>query len=230
MSKTERRQRMSRRDTRRAAGAVGMLGVVTAAVAQQAADANFGPSTQTVNQTQQRAGTIAMSLAAAGTGNRLTVAVDKLYPGAAQYRVANVSITGNQDLATATLQVTGASAAVGTDATNGATVLIEACMTGDGITPTAWSESGSSPDYTYTCASGLQQAVTIAGSSAAYPIANLATARALSGKFYKTAGFVNYLRFTFSIPTTSTDASNVEGSGTSITFSFNGTQRAGAVK
>jgi hypothetical protein len=214
---------MSRRDARRTAGAVGLLGVATAAVAQQAANANFTGSAQ-VAQSQVRAGTLDLDY---GATNRLTVAVDNLYPGVSRYRGLILANSGNQDLASVTISAsdTGTNTLFD-DTDDGVTVAIDGCVASDGTTPAAFTEDASAaPDYTYTCPGGG----TFGAVLAATPISQLSNT-ALGGKFVKTAGATNWLRFTFTIPTTSSNASAVQGSAASITFTFAGTQRAGAVK
>jgi hypothetical protein len=93
-------------------------------------------------------------------------------------------------------------------------------------------ESGSSPDYAYTCAGNAQ--VDVVGTATNYgTFSNFAQAGSacLTGctinfsSAQLAAGAVNHLRFVFKVGASA--ASNTQGSSFQTTITFNGTQRAG---
>lgn len=230
----------NKRDARRTAGALGLLGVTSTLVAQHAADANFGGTQRQVSQSALTAGDLYLTYndgttscgvsPGANPKCRLTLAVNNLYPGYIQYRTVAITNAGSVAFSTLKLAITSnSSGAIWTDSTNGAQVAVDVCTGNDGTTPTSWVESGSSPDYSYACASTNSQKVLSATS-----IGSLTAGTALSGsRMAYAAGSTNYYRIAIYIPSGSTDPATaggtpaVQGSSASLTFTFSGTQRAG---
>src|SRR5207244_1694056 len=87
----------------------------------------------------------------------------------------------------------------------------------------AWTQdSGSSPDYSYSCTPG---ATTVATSRSLSTSADITTGSDL------TASGVNYYRFQFTLSTSSTSSpGNAYGQSTAVTLSFTATARDGINK
>ncbi len=98
--------------------------------------------------------------------------------------------------------------ALDTDATNGLQMKVDVCSN-------AWTESGASPNFTYTC-SGTQQ-------SALVQQRIIGTKMSLSNVALG-AGATNHFLFTFTLPTTS--PSSMQGATSTITYQFDAGARA----
>lgn len=173
----------------------------------------FAAFTSTTSASQSvSSGTVVIALGATGAAtNRLTVNATGIVPGDTMQRSFNLANTGSQNLASVSLTTTATtSSLLDTDATDGLQMLIERCSV-------AWTESGSSPAFTYTC-SGTQSTVlatrAVVGSSLS-----------LSNLSVTTAGNTDYLRLTLSLPGTA--GNTFQGLSSTIQYSFTGTQRAG---
>ena len=187
-----------------------------AAAAGAAGLGTFGTFTSTTSASESvSSGSVAIALGTAGTANnRLTVAASGIVPGDTIQRAATLTNSGDQNLASVALTTTATtSSLLDTDATNGLQVKIEKCST-------AWTESGTAPAYTYSC-SGTK---TTALASQQIIGSNLA----LTGLSALTAGGVDYLMVTVSLPTTADNT--FQSKSSVVNFAFTGTQRTGTNK
>jgi spore coat-associated protein N len=185
------------------AAAVAGLGTYGAFTSSTSASSNVG------------SGTVNIALGASGTAaNRLSVAASGLVPGDSVQRAVTLSnAAGNQGLSGITLTTTATtSSRLDTVAAMGLQLTIESC-------PVAWTESGTSPAYTYTCTG----ATTVLASR---PVigANLP----LTGLTSTAAGQTDNLRVTLSLPVTADNSMQTQNSA--IDLSFTGTQRTGTAK
>ena len=157
-------------------------------------------------------GTVLVALGNTGAStNRLTVNASGLVPGDTVQRSFDIANTGSQDLATVALTTTASpSSLLDTDTTHGLQMVVDRCSV-------PWTESGSSPAFTYSCSGStttivssrpvIQSSVTMAGLSAL------------------TSGGTDRLRLTLTFP--STAGSTFQGLSSTLTYSFLGTQRSG---
>lgn len=171
----------------------------------------FGTFTSTTSASQTvTAGTVSIGLGTSGTAsNRLTVGASGLVPGDTVQRQVVLTNNGNQNLASLTLTTSASpSSALDTDATNGLQMTVQSC-------PTAWTEGGTAPAYTYTC-SGTATTVL-----ASRPVigANIP----LTGLNSLTAGGTDNLVVTLTFPTSAPNS--FQGLSDTIGFSFTGVQR-----
>jgi hypothetical protein len=175
----------------------------------------FGTFTSTTSaDASVSSGTVQIALGATGAAtNRLDVAASGLVPGDTVERAADLSVTGDQDLSGITLDTTAStSSLLDTDATNGLQLAIDAC-------PGGWTESGTAPAYTYSCATTPVPVLAsrpVVGNNVA--LTNLAD----------TAGSVNHLRVTMTLPTSADNT--FQGQSSVIHVAFTGTQRTGTSK
>lgn len=162
-------------------------------------------ATQTVSS-----GTVVIALGATGTANRLTVNATNIVPGDTMQRSADLSNTGNQNLASITLSTTATvSSLLDTDTTNGLQMVIDRCSV-------PWSEAGTSPAFTYTC-SGTTTSVLATR-------AIIGTNLALNNLNSVTAGALDHLRVTLTFP--SIAGNTFQSLSSTIVYTFTGTQRA----
>ncbi|HLI00248.1 MAG TPA: TasA family protein [Acidimicrobiales bacterium] len=172
----------------------------------------FGTFTSTTSASQTvAAGTVSIGLGTAGTAtNRLTVGASNLVPGDTIQRQVQLSNNGNQALAGISLTTTASpSSLLDTDATNGLQLAVQSC-------PTAWTEAGTAPAYTYTCsgtATTVLSSRPVIGSNLTLPGLNSLRANASDN-----------LVVTLTFPTTA--GNTFQGLSDTINFSFTGTQRA----
>ena len=157
-------------------------------------------------------GTVLIALGNTGAStNRLTVNATGLVPGDTVQRSFNLSNTGSQDLASVAITTTASpSSLLDTDTTNGLQMVIDRCSV-------AWTESGSSPAFTYTCGGSTSTIVS------SRPV--IQSALTMSGLSALTAGGTDYLRLTLTFP--SSAGSTFQGLSSTLSYSFLGTQRAG---
>lgn len=187
------------------------LGVVGSAAAV-AGLGTFGTFTSTTSASQSVAsGTVTIALGSTGAStNRLTVNASGIVPGDTMQRSFDLSNTGSQDLASISLTSTATtSSLLDTDGTNGLQMVIERCSV-------AWTESGTSPAFTYTCGGTTSTVIAsraVIGSSVA--MSNLGSL---------TAGATDYLRLTLSFP--SGAGNTLQGLSSTVQYAFTGTQRA----
>jgi len=134
-------------------------------------------------------GTVTIALGATGAQtNRLTVNASGLAPGDSVQRSFDLSNTGSLNLASITLTTAATtSSLLDTDATNGLQIAIDRCST-------AWTESGTSPAFSYTCSGSTSTVLStraVIGSN--IPLAGLGSL---------TAGNTDHLRSTLTLPAT----------------------------
>ncbi len=176
----------------------------------------FGTFTSTTSAaTPATAGTVVIGLGTAGTAaNRLTLGANGLVPGDTMQRAFTLSNTGNQALANVTLTTSASpSSLLDSDVTNGLQLVLQSCST-------AWSESGTSPAFTYTCGGTTSSVL----STRAVIGSNLA----LSNLSSLAAGSSDNLMATLTFPTGAPNS--LQGLSSTVTFAFTGTQRAATNK
>ena len=158
------------------------------------------------------AGTVVIALGNTGAStNRLTVNASGLVPGDTVQRSFDITNTGSQDLASVALTTTASpSSLLDTDTTNGLQMVIDRCSA-------AWTESGSSPGFSYSCSGST---TTIVSSRAV-----IQSALTMAGLSALTAGGTDHLRLTLTFP--SSAGSSFQGLSSTLSYSFLGTQRAG---
>lgn len=165
-------------------------------------------TTATASHTASSA-TLTLSLGATGAStNRLTVNASNLVPGDSYYRSFDLINSGTKALSSITLTTTASpSSLLDTDATNGLQMVIQRCST-------SWTESGTSPNFTYTCGGSTSTVLAsraIIGSSIA--LSNLgATAISTTDKLLLTVTFPSAAGNTF------------QGLSSTISFTFTGNQ------
>ena len=158
------------------------------------------------------AGTVLVALGTTGAStNRLNVNASGLVPGDTVQRSFDITNTGSQDMASVALTTTASpSSLLDTDTTNGLQMVVDRCSV-------AWTESGSSPTFTYTCSGSTS---TIISSRSV-----IQSSLTMSGLSALTAGGTDHLRLTLTFP--SAAGSTFQGLSSTLTYSFLGTQRAG---
>lgn len=187
------------------------LGAVGAA-ASIAALGTFANFTSTTQATQTvTTGTVAIALGVTGgSTNRLTVSASGLVPGDTIQRSVDLIDAGSQGLSSITLTTSASpSSLLDTDSVNGLQMTINRCSV-------AWTESGTSPAFTYSCA-GTTSAVL-----ASRPI--IGSALALSNLSALSAGLSDHLVVTISFPTSA--GNTFQGITSTISYAFSGLQRA----
>ncbi len=185
---------------------------VTGGIAGLGTFATF-TSTTSASQTAS-SGTMTIALGAPGAANRLTVNATGLVPGDTAQRAFNLTNSGSTSLASIAMTVTASpSSLLDTDATDGLQMVVDRCSV-------AWTESGSSPAFTYTC-SGSTSTI-IASRSIVGANLNMAGLSALTG------GGTDYLRVTLTLPTNA--GNTFQGLSSTVTYSITGTQLAGTNK
>ncbi|MBT0767617.1 hypothetical protein KIH74_01690 [Kineosporia sp. J2-2] len=175
----------------------------------------FGTFTATTSaSTSVATGTVNIALGTAGSAaNRLTLGATGLVPGDTMQRAVDLTNTGDQALASLTLVTTATTSSVlNTDTTNGLQLKVDSC-------PTAWVEAGTSPAFTYTCASPTTLVNNV-------PV--IQAGAALTGLNALTANGVDHLRVTLTLPTSADNT--FQNKTSALTFTFNGTQRAATSK
>jgi len=191
---------------------------VLAAAASLAGLGTFATFTSSTTATHTvSSGSVTIALGAAGAANRLTVNATGIAPGDTIQRAFQLSNTGTIDLAGAPTLTTTASPSslLDTDGTNGLQMVIDKCSV-------AWTEAGTAPAYTYTCGgtttSVLASRAVIGSSIALSNLTDLVTGG--SGP--------DYLRLTLTLP--SGAGNTFQNLTSTLTYSFNGTQRSATNK
>ena len=156
-------------------------------------------------------GTVTIALGATGAStNRLNVNATAVAPGDTIQRSFDLINQGSLDLASITLTTTATtSSLLDTDGTNGLQMAIDRCSA-------AWTESGSSPAFTYSCSGSTSTVL----SQRAVIGSNLT----LSNLGALTAGATDHLRLTLTLPSTADNS--FQNLTSTIQYSFTGTQRA----
>lgn len=157
-------------------------------------------------------GTVLIALGNTGAStNRLTVNASGLVPGDTIQRSFDLSNTGSQDLSSVALTTTASpSSLLDTDGTHGLQMVVDRCSV-------AWTETGSSPAFSYTCSGST---TTVISSRAV-----IQSALTMPGLSALTAGGTDRLRLTLTFP--SSAGGTFQGLSSTLTYSFLGTQRAG---
>ncbi len=179
----------------------------------------FGSFTSSTSASQAlSSGTVTIALGAAGTAaNRLTIGASGLVPGDTVQRAVQLSNTGSQGLSGITLSTLASpSSLLDTDATNGLQLTVQSC-------PTAWTEGGTAPAYTYTC-SGTASTV-LSSRPVSIPAGSAATLPGLNS--LAPAGSDNLL-VTETFPTAA--GNTLQNQSSTVTYNLVGTQRAGTTK
>lgn len=196
---------------------------VTGSAAGIAGLGTFASFTDTTSGTHTiSSGTVDINLASAGADNRLTVNASNIVPGDTIQRRAKLTNAGTENLASLTLTTTaGTSNLLTTDATNGLKMKIEKCGGALG-----WLES--TAPYTYTCDAAVPGDNLGTRTSVLARRAILGTDISLSSMSSTTAGNTDDVVVTVDLPT---DAGNTfQNLSTTITYTFNATQRAATNK
>jgi spore coat-associated protein N len=156
-------------------------------------------------------GTVTIALGATGAStNRLNVNATGVAPGDTMQRSFDLINQGSLDLASITLTTSATtSSLLDTDATNGLQMAIDRCSV-------AWTESGSSPAFTYTCSGST--------STVLAQRAVIGSNLALSNLGSLTAGATDHLRLTLTLPSSADNS--FQNLTSTIQYSFTGTQRA----
>jgi len=187
-------------------GALGVAGAL-------AGMGTFATFTATTSASQSvSSGTVVIALGNTGAStNRLTVNASGLVPGDTIQRSFDLSNTGSQDLASIALTTSASpSSLLDTDGTNGLQMVIDRCSA-------AWTESGSSPAFTYSCSGSTTTIVTSR--------AVIQSSLGMAGLSALTSGGTDHLRLTLTFP--SSAGATFQGLSSTLTYSFLGTQRAG---
>jgi len=191
-------------------GSLAVLGVA-ASVAGLGTFASFTSSTSASQSISS--GTVSIALGASGPANRLAVAATSLVPGDTVQRAVDLTSASSDPLGSVTLQTSASPSNALTTDSNGLTVKVDKCSV-------AWTESGTAPAYTYTC-SGTTTSILAA--SAAGNTSTLSSLAALSS-----GSSTDHLLVTLALPTAA--GNSLQGLSTTITYAFNGMQRAAASK
>lgn len=189
--------------------------VILGAAAGVAGLGTFGTFTSTTSASAAEAsGTVNIVLGTSGATNRLSVAATGLVPGDTVSRAVTLSNTGDQNLASVVLTTAATtSSKLDSDAAEGLQLQIQSC-------PTAWTESGTSPSYSYTCST--TPATVLASRSV------IGSTMALSGLNALTSTRTDYLVVKLTLPDTADNT--LQGQSSVIGFSFTGTQRTAVAK
>ena len=191
-------------------GSIAVLGVA-ASVAGLGTFASFTSSTSASQSISS--GTVSIALGASGPANRLAVAATNLVPGDTVQRAVDLTSNSSDPLGSVSLQTSASPSNLLTTDPNGLTVKVDKCSV-------AWTESGTAPAYTYTC-SGTTTSILAA--TAAGNTSSLSGLAALSS-----GSSTDHLLVTLALPAAA--GNSLQGLSTTITYSFNGTQRAAASK
>jgi spore coat-associated protein N len=198
---------------RRRSGRKLLLSVAAVATAASIAGlATFATFTSSASQSQSiSTGTVTIALGATGAStNRLNVGATAVAPGDTIQRSVDLMNSGSLNLASVSLTTSATtSSLLDTDATNGLQMVIDRCSV-------AWTESGTAPAYTYTCAGTTSTVL------ASAPV--IGSNLALSNLSALTAGSTDHLRVTLTLP--STASNTFQGLTSTIQYTFTGTQRA----
>ncbi len=180
----------------------------TASIAGLGTFATFTSTTSATHSVSS--GTVAIALGASGAANRLSVSATNVVPGDTIQRAVDLISTSTDGLGSVTLTTSAptTTSLLDTDATNGLQMLIDECSV-------AWTESGSSPAYTYTC-SGTTTANLTTGTV-------IRSGATLSGLSILTASGTAHLRIKLTLP--STAGNTFQTLSSVIDYSFLGTQR-----
>lgn len=205
--------------TRKILLSMGAIGAA-ASIAGLGTYATFTDSTSATHTVDS--GTVDINLGAVGANNRLTVNAADMLPGDTAQRRVKLTNNSTDNVPWVRLDTTATtSSALDTDTTHGLQMVIERCTNGIG-----WSESGTSPNFTYTCdlvtaGDGLGTKATVLASRAI-----IGTDIALTNLTATTAGATDDLRVTISLP--STAGNSLQNLTSTVQYTFHTTQRTTA--
>jgi spore coat-associated protein N len=194
-------------------GSIAVLGAA-ASVAGLGTFATFTSSTSASQSISS--GNVSIALGATGAAtNRLTVNATNIVPGDAIQRSVDLTSSSSDPLGSVSLTTTASpSSLLDTDATNGLQMTITSCSV-------PWTESGTSPAFTYTCSGSTSTVV----ASRAVIGSNIS----LSGlNVLSSASGTDHLRVALSLP--SSAGNTFQGLSSTVTYAFTGTQRAATNK
>lgn len=203
-------------------GLTTMTGKIVASVAVLGSAASvaglgtFGTFTSSTSaSTTVATGTVAIALGTANSAtNRLTMGATGLVPGDTMQRAADLTNGGTQNLASVALTTNATSSSLlDTSTAMGLQLKVDSC-------PTAWTEAGTSPAFTYTCSGSITTLL------ASTPV--IQTGQTLAALNALTAGGVDHLRVTLTLPATADNT--LQGLSSTIAFTFLGTQRVATNK
>jgi len=160
-------------------------------------------------------GTVTIALGATGAStNRLNVNATGIAPGDTIQRSVDLSNTGSLDLSAVTLTTAASpTSLLDSDGTNGLQMVIDRCAS-------AWTESGTTPAFTYACSGGSTNLVAsraVIGSNVSLP-----------GLSALTSGGTDHLLVTLTLPPAA--GNTFQGLSSTISYTFTGTQRAATNK
>ena len=192
---------------------VGAVGAASS-IAGLGTFAGFNSSTSASQEVAT--GTVEIKLGDDGTAaNRLTVGATNLAPGDTIQRAVRLSNTGTIDLASVALTTTvtpSTSSVLVTDATNGLQMKVDRCSQ-------AWTETGTSAPFTYTCGGTTTNVVpsrAVIGADIGLPGSVL------------TANTHEDLRVTLTLPAAADNTFQAKSS--TVVYTFVGTQRVAAAQ
>jgi spore coat-associated protein N len=230
-------------------GAAVMCGI---GVLSLTAGATF-TATASVNQGAISTGHMAIMIPGAGATNRLTLGASGLAPGDRIQRAVDVSIdasTTSGIMSGMTLAVTAIpSSLLDSNSTNGLKIFVQDCRTSGGAS--GWSESGSTPAFSYSCTkgaggtwsdnlnsiptndpTGVPSAGTCAtsnnGTGSYRAVSELGSAFPLVNLPTLAASTTLHLVITMCFPTNAGDT--YQDLTSTLTFAFAGVQRSGTAK
>jgi predicted ribosomally synthesized peptide with SipW-like signal peptide len=195
-----------------------------AAVGSAAAIAGLGTFatfTSTTSASQNvTAGKVQIALGAVGATNRLSVDATSVVAGDTINRAVDLVSTSTDPLSSVKLTTSPTvSSVLDTDTSTGLTMYIRNCSV-------AWTESGSSPAFTYAC-SGTETAVLGSSGSPQNIVTTTAGGVTLNNLAATTSGSAtDHLLITVTLPAANTTANLVTPPSSTIQYSFTGTQRS----
>ncbi len=171
-------------------------------------------STANVAQGSIGSGAVTIAISGAGATNRLTLGATGIVPGDTLQRAVDLQDTGDTALASIALTTTASpSSLLDTDVANGLQLVVDRCTQ-------AWTESGTTPAFTYTC--GGTTSIVLASQ----PV--IGSNLALSNLTTTTPGTTDHLRVTLTFPASA--GNTFQGQTSAITYAFTGNQRTATNK
>jgi spore coat-associated protein N len=194
-------------------GSIAVLGAA-ASIAGLGTFATFTSSTSASQSISSGSVSIALGATGAAT-NRLTVNATNIVPGDTIQRSVDLTSSSSDPLGSVSLTTTASpTSLLDTDATNGLQMTITSCSV-------PWTESGTSPAFTYTCSGSTSTVV----ASRAVIGSNIS----LSGlNVLSSASGTDHLRVALSLP--SSAGNTFQSLSSTVTYAFTGTQRAATNK
>jgi hypothetical protein len=230
-----KREARRRQIKNRVGTAIGLVSA-TALTAHAASASYFSGSATAVQSGATTAGNVKLATAHPFSSQHFDASATDFYPGQTRYRAVDLTISGNLNMKSVTVEFTSGANCSGcqtslldNDATNGLQLKVEVCPTGN-----TFAISGSSPDASATCNG---QAPGNAPWTTAYASAALATVMRngthdgsidISSSVTMTAGATTHLLFEYTLPTAS--ASSTQGQTSIIDIKFMGVGRDGTTR